>query len=431
MTANRTLVVPPPAPSAAAVLEHIRPGMDLIVPSDNGEPVTILDAIEAAAARLERVTVHQALAVHDRPYHAGSFGDRLRHVSYFLTPVLREHHDRGTVDLMPNDLSSIPAILRARTTDPLMIVSTSPPDAQGYVSLGTTAVYSAALLGSVRVFVEANRRMPRTVGRNQLHLSKALGWVEADYPLASPPPLPITDTDRAIGAFVAERIPNGATLQIGIGAVPDAVAASLSGHRDLGVHTELLADGLRRLIECGAATGAHKTYGRGQAVTTDAYGSPELYAFLQENRHVQFWPVNETNDVRVISLHANFCAVNATMQVDLLGQCASESLGSHYVSSSGGQADFMRAAVYSEGGQSFIVTHSTAVNGTISRIQPTLSPGAIVTTHKNLTDKVVTEHGVAELRGRTIRERATALIAIAAPAFRDDLRAAARRLGYI
>lgn len=413
------------------VLEHIRPGSDLIVPGDNGEPVTVLDAIEAAAGQLEHVTVHQALAVHDRPYHAGAFGDRLRHVSYFLTPKLREHFERGTIDLMPNDLSRIPSILRARAKDPLLLVSVSPPDRHGYVSFGTNAMYGAALMGEVRVFAEVNRRMPRTSGRNQLHLSQVVGWVEADYPLWSPPPVPITDTDRAIASFVAERIPNEATLQIGIGAVPDAVAGLLADHRDLGIHTEFLADGVRRLIESGAATGAMKRHERFQAVTTDSFGSPEMYPFLDEKRHVQFWPVEETNHVPVIAMHPKFCAVNATMQVDLLGQCASETLGSHYISSSGGQADFMRGAALSDGGQSFIVTHATAVNGTISRIQPTLTPGAIVTTHKNLVDKVVTEYGVAELRGRTVRQRAAALIAVAAPAFRDELRGAARKLGYL
>ena len=165
-------------------------------------------------------------------------------------------------------------------------------------------------------------------------------------------------------------------------------------------------------------------------MTTSSFGAPELYTFFDENRHVEFWPGNETNDVRNIAAHPGFCAVNATMQVDLLGQCASESLGSHYISSTGGQADFMRGAALSEGGQSFIVTHATAVNGTISRIQPTLTPGAVVTTHKNIVDKVVTEHGVAELHGRSIRQRAEALIAIAAPQFRDELKSAARRLGY-
>ena len=421
----------PRAVAADAVLDHIRPGTDLIVQSDNGEPVTVLDAIEAAAGQLERVTVHQALAVHDRRYHAGVFGDRLHHVSYFLTAKLREHFERGTIDLMPNDLSRMPGILRERTRDPLLLVSVSPPDRHGYVSLGTSAVYAAALLGEARVFAEVNRRMPRTTGRNQIHLSQVVGWTEADYPLWSPPPIPITDTDRAIAGFVAERIPHGATIQIGIGAVPDAVAGLLVEHRDLGIHSEFFADGLRRLVEAGAATGALKKHQRFEAVTTVSFGSPEMYTFLDDNRHVLFWPADQTNDVRNIREHSKFCAVNATMQVDLLGQCASETLGSHYVSSSGGQADFMRAAALSEGGQSFIVTHATAVNGTISRIQPTLSAGAVVTTHKNVVDKVVTEHGVAELRGRTIRQRAAALIAIAAPAFRDELRAAARGLGYL
>jgi acyl-CoA hydrolase len=413
------------------VLEHIRPGADLIVEAATGEPMTVLDAIEAAAEQLERVSVHQALAVLDRPHHAGAFGYRLRHLSYFLTPRLREHFEKGTVELVPNDLSSIPAILRARTKDPLLLVSVSPPDRHGYVSLGTNACYSAALMSDVRVFVEVNRRMPRTSGRNQLHLSRVVGWVEADYPLWSPPPIAITETDRIIAAFVAERIPEEATLQIGIGSVTDAVAGLLADRKNLGIHTEFFADGLRQLVECGAATGARKRAQRGQAVTTVAYGSPEMYPFLDENRHLEFWPADETNDLRNIAIHPRFCAVNATMQVDLLGQCASESLGSHYISSTGGQADFMRGAVYSDGGRSFIVTHATAVNGTISRIQPTLSAGATLTTHKNLMDHVVTEYGVAELRGRTIRQRAQAIIAIAGPAFREELTAAARRLGYM
>jgi len=423
--------VPRPAANASVVLEHIRPGTDIIVPTGNSEPVTVLDAIEAHAAELQRVRIHQLLALRDRPHHAGAFGDRLRHVSYFLSAKMREHLERGTVDLVPNDLSSVPALLRASTTDPLLVVSVSPPDRHGFVSLGTGANYGAALCGDARVFAEVNARMPRTTGRNQMHLGRVLGWVGADYPLVSPPPTVIGDDDRAIGRLVAERIPDGATLQIGIGSVPDAVAEALRDHRDLGIHTELFADGLRHLVECGAATGAAKSQQRFQAVTTDALGSPELYTFLDDNRHVVFWPADETNDIRTIAAQRKFCAINATMQVDLLGQCASESLGTHYVSSTGGQADFMRGAVLSEGGHSFIVTHSSAVGGTISRIQPTLTPGAVVTSHKNLIDKVVTEYGVAELRGRSIRQRAEALIGVAHPRFRDSLRVDARRLGYL
>jgi len=305
--------VPRPVASASAVLEHIRPGNDIIVPTGNSEPVTVLDAIEAHAADLERVRIHQLFALRDRPHHAGAFGDRLRHVSYFLSPTMREHFERGTVDLVPNDLSNVPALLRATTTDPLLVVSVSRPDRHGYVSLGTGANYGAALWGDVRVFAEVNARMPRTSGRNQMHLSRVLGWIEADYPLVSLPPTVITEVDRAIARRVAERIPDGATLQIGVGSVPDAVAELLLDHRDLGIHTELFADGLRHLIECGAATGAAKSQERFQAVTTDAIGSAELYAFLDDNRHVVFWPADETNDVRTIAAQRNFCAVNATM----------------------------------------------------------------------------------------------------------------------
>ena len=249
------------------------------------------------------------------------------------------------------------------------------------------------------------------------------------------PPTQISDDDRAIAPFVAERIPQRACLQIGIGSVPEDVAGLLVDRRGLGIHTELLSDGIRSLIESGAATGAGKAQARHQAVTTDAVGTKEVYEFLDDNRHVVFWPVEETNDPRVIGSIDRFCAINSTMQVDLLGQCASESLGTHYVSSTGGQADFMRGAAMSNGGHAFIDTHATAhdaaTGNIVSRIVPTLTPGAVVSTHKNLVDKVVTEYGVAELRGRTVCQRAESLIAVAAPAFREDLTSEGRPLGYL
>jgi acyl-CoA hydrolase len=423
---------PPAEGDASAVLDHLRNHSALIVPTANGEPVTLLDAVEAAAAAeaIDGVSVHQVFSLRDRPHHAGAYGDRMRHVSYFLGAAMRPHYEAGTVDLVPNDLGSIPRLLRD-LDDPLMVVTCSPPDEHGFVSLGTNANYAAALRGDVRIFAEVNRRMPRTAGRNQLHLSSLLGWVEADYDLVATPPLEISDRDRAIAALVAERIPDGACLQVGVGSVPEAVADLLTERRDLGIHTELLSDGVRALIEAGAATGARKEVARFQAVTTDTVGSAELYAFLDDNRHVVFWPVDETNDPRTIGSIGNFCAINATMQVDLLGQCASESLGTHYVSSTGGQANFMQGAALSEGGHSFIVTHSTAVDDTISRVVPELTPGAVVSTQKNLVDKVVTEHGVAELRGRTIDQRARALIGVAHPSFRDELERRAGELGYL
>jgi acyl-CoA hydrolase len=421
---------PAPVP-ADVILSYVNPGTNVIVATANGEPVTVLDALEAGADGLEGVRVHQVFALHDRPHHAGAFGDRLRHVSYFLSASLREHWARDTIDLVPNDLSQVAGHLRRLPDPKILVASASPPDKHGFFSLGTGANYTATLMGEIPIFIEANAQMPRTSGRHQLHISQVLGWCEADYPLIATPPPTISETDRAIAGFVAERIPNGATLQIGVGSVPDAVAELLVDHRDLGVHTELFGDGLRMLIEAGAATGARKTQQRFQAICGDALGSPELYEFLDDNHHVQFWPIAETNDSNVIERLDDFVAINATLQVDLLGQCGSESLGTHYVSGTGGQADFMRGAMLSKGGQSFIVTHATAVDGTVSRIVPTLTPGAVVTTHKNIVDKVATEHGVAELRGRTIADRARALIAIADPAFRDDLTRQAQDLGYV
>jgi hypothetical protein len=205
-----------PARSAEAVLEHVLDGHDLIVPTANGEPVTLLDAVESAAAaeEIDDVRVHQVFPLRERPHHAGAYGDRLRHVSYFLGATLRPHYEAGTIDLVPNDLGQIPSILRT-LDDPLMIVSASPPDANGFVSLGANANYAAALYGEVRLFVEVNARMPRTSGRNQIHLSNAAAWVEADYESVAAPPAQISDKDRAIAAFVADASRNGPACRSG------------------------------------------------------------------------------------------------------------------------------------------------------------------------------------------------------------------------
>jgi acyl-CoA hydrolase len=245
------------------------------------------------------------------------------------------------------------------------------------------------------------------------------------------PPAEVTEASSRIAALVAERIPDGATLQAGIGAIPNALLADLRGHRDLGVHTELLSDGFVDLIESGAATGLRKRRAPGKAVATFVLGTRRLYDFVHENSGVELQPVDLVNDPAVIAAEPRFVSVNATVEVDLLGQCASETVEGRYWSSSGGQADFARGAMSSEGGSAFIVLPATARGGTVSRIRPTLTPGAVVTTTKNTVDHIVTEHGVAEMRGRSIRQRAAALIEIAAPEFRDELRAAARALDYL
>jgi acyl-CoA hydrolase len=420
------------APTAAdAVVDHIGRGADLIVPLANGEPVTLLDAIERGAEHLDGVRVHQMHAVHDRPYLHAAFGGRLRHVSYFLSEVTRPCFRDGTVDLVPNHFSEMRAILKDRTTDPLVLAAASPPDRHGYFSLGLNADYVASFIGRARFFLEANRRMPRTFGRNQIHISQIEGWSEADYALVEVPPAPIGDLDHRIAGFVAERIANASTLQTGIGSIPNAILSALVDHRDLGVHTELLSDGVMDLVEGGVVTGVAKEINRTKTVGTFALGTQRLYDFLDDNTACEFWPARYVNDPRVIAEESGFVSINATIAVDLLGQCASEMVAGAYYSSSGGQADFARGAMYSKGGQAFVVLHSTVKDDVVSKIVAQLSAGDVVTTLKNTVDKVVTEWGVAELRGRSIRERAGALIAIAHPDHRNHLTFEANRLGYL
>lgn len=421
-----------PLPGAPeGVLDLLRPGTDLVVPLANGEPVGVLDAVEAAAAAgtIDRVRVHQMHALHDRGYLDGRYGERLRHVSYFLSDLTRERFHQGAIDLVPAHFSEMPMLLR-RLADPVVIAACSPPDRHGYVSLGTNADYAAAFIGRAPFFVEANRRMPRTTGRNTLHLSQVAGWCEADRPLIEVAPSEPDEVDSRIAGLVAERIDDGACIQAGIGSIPNGVLAALGHHRDLGLHTELLSDGAIDLVEGGVVNGVRKVRRPGKVVTTFALGTARLYDFLDGNPAVELLPVDWVNDPRVIAQEPNFVSINSTTEVDFLGQAASETVAGRYWSGSGGQADFARGAMYSAGGQGFIALRSTAAKGTVSRIVPRLRGGSVVTTLKNTVDKVVTEHGVAELRGRTVRERTHALVGIAHPAFRDDLEREARAMGW-
>jgi acyl-CoA hydrolase len=413
------------------VLGLIDDGADLIVPLANGEPVSVLDAVEADATRFRGVRVHQMHALHDRPYLHGACRDHLLHVSYFLSPVTRPaFHERGC-ELVPNHFSEVPRLLRETTRCSLVLAAASPMDRHGYFSLGTNCDYVAPFIGAAPLFLEVNARMPRTFGRNQIHVSQVAGWTEVDRPLVEVPPSRPSEVDTRIAAHVAERIPNGATIQAGIGSIPSALLEGLSGHRDLGVHTELLSDALMHLVESGVVNGTRKRLAPGKVVTTFALGTQELYEFLHENPAVEFLPVDHVNDPRVIAEEDCFVSINATTEVDLVGQCASETVGGRYWSSSGGQADFARGAMYSPHGMAFVVLPSTAAGGEVSRIRATLTPGSMVTTLKNTVDHIVTEYGVADMRGRSISQRAAALIGIAHPRFRDGLTAEARTLHYL
>ena len=420
-----------PAPvNAHDVLDWIEPGADVIVPLANGEPTAVMDAIEGAADQLEDVRVHQMHALHDRPYIHGAYGSRLRHVSYFLSHITRPAYWKGDVDLVPNHFSEVPFLLSRNTKCNLVVAACSLPDRHGFFSLGTNADYVASLIGRAPVFLEATPHMPRTHGANLIHYSHIKGWCVTDRPLVEVPKPAAREADKVIGQLVAERIPNQATVQIGIGSIGSGVLEALTDHRDLGIHTELLHDGMVDLVEKGVITGAHKEVRRNRLVTTFCLGTRKLYDWLDDNAMVEMLGVDFVNDPRVIARMSKFASINSTTEVDLYGQCASETVGGRYWSSSGGQADFARGAMYAEEGQAFIVTPSMTSKGK-SRIVSTLTPGSVVTTLKNTVDHVVTEHGVAELRGKTLAQRARALIAIADPSVRDDLEREAQEKGIL
>jgi acyl-CoA hydrolase len=420
----------PPAATAEALLTHVKPGTDLILPLANGEPVGLLDVLEEHQEHLSGVRVHQMHALHERPYIRGEFGDRLRHVSYFLSGATREAYWAGGCDLVPNHFSEMPQLLRKVAERPLVLAAASPPDVHGHFSFGTNADYVAALIGRVPFFLEVNAQMPRTFGHNQIHVSQIVGWCEVDRPLEAVPLVTPDERDRAIAAAIVERVRDRATLQVGIGGVPNAVLEGLRDHRDLGIHTELLTDGIVDLVERGVVTGTYKRLRRNKIEATFCLGTQRLYDWLHDNGAVELLPVDHVNDPRRIARQDDFISINATTEVDLYGQCASETMAGRYWSSSGGQADFARGAMYSSGGQAFIVLHSTTRSGR-SRIRTRLTEGSVVTTLKNTVDHVVTEWGLASLRGRSLADRAAALISIAHPGHRDALEREARDAGLL
>jgi acyl-CoA hydrolase len=424
VTAART-----PSPPEA-VLDHVPARADVIVPLANGEPVTLLDVLEREHERLDGVRVHQMHALHERPYLHGHCGMHLRHVSYFLSHATRGAFERGTIDLVPNSFSEVPRLLRETTGCTVVLAAASEPDQRGYFTLGTNADYVAPLIGHVPFFLEATPHMPRTFGLNQIHISQVAGWTRSEQPLVEVPPAAPTEKDRAIAASILERIPDRATLQVGIGGIPNALLASLGDHRDLGIHTELITDGIADLVEAGVVTNVNKQLRPNKVVGTFALGTRRLYDWLDDNGAVEMLPVDYVNDPRQIGRERDFVSINATTEVDLYGQCASETVGGRYWSSSGGQADFARGALYSEGGQGFIVLHATTRTGR-SKIRLRLSEGSVVTTSKNVVDHVATEFGIAKLRGRSIAGRARALIGIAHPDHREALEREAHASGLL
>ena len=413
------------------ILSYIHDGDDIILPIANGEPQVLLDVLEANATTLNNVRIHQMHTIKERDYIWGKYSGHLDHVSYFLSHATRKAFLEGKCSLVPNNFHEVPTLLEKTTKMSIILATASPKDEHGYFSLGVSADYVAPFIGKVPFFLEVNQQMPRTFGSNEIHISQISGYINVDYPLFEVQPAKITEADQKIAAFVAERIENGSTIQSGIGAIPNATVSMLTNHKNLGIHTELLADGVMELIEKGVVTNTEKKLLPGKTLATFALGTKNLYNFLHNNLGIQMMPVNYVNDPRIIAQEDNIVSINATTEVDFLGQCASETIQGRYYSSSGGQADFARGAMFAKNGKGFICLHSTAKNGTVSRIQPQLTPRSVVTTSKNDVDHIVTEFGVAKLRGKSISERAKELINIAHPDFRDELRFTAKQWGLL
>ncbi|MFC3209642.1 acetyl-CoA hydrolase/transferase family protein [Planomicrobium okeanokoites] len=412
------------------VVGLIGQGADIIIPIANGEPIKLLDILEERADQLNDVKIHQMLALRERSYIKGEL-EQLKHVSYFLSGATRKVYQQAKMELVPNNFHEIPKMLKKTTKMSMIMTVASPMDEHGYFTFGTQADYVAEFVGEVPFILEVNENMPRTYGHNQIHISQIAGFVEHHAPLSEEKAGEISDKDLLIASSIIEDIKDGDTLQIGIGSVPNAVISMLKDHRHLGIHTEMLPDGVVDLVKAGAVDGTRKFTNRGKVIATFAYGSKKLYDFLDNNPVVEFLPVSTVNDPREIAKEKNIVSINATTEVDLFGQCASETVGGKYYSSSGGQVDFARGVRFAENGKGYICMPSTAKGDSLSRIKLQLAPGSVVTTGKNDVDNIVTEYGMARLHGVSISERAKRLISIAHPKFREELMFDAKKNGII
>lgn len=394
------------------------------------QPKAILDAIGAWTAErgLSNVTLNTALDVYPMPYLQPEQGGALTSVSLFCGGEARRTVNGGYGDVLPSYYRDFPRMIREKQRVDVFCAAVSPMDSHGYFSMGAVSSYAEVLLEKAGfIFLEVNKNMPRSLSAPVIHISQVSALCENTMPLPCLPPVKLDDVSLTIGSLIAEEIPDGATLQLGIGAIPDAVGFALKHKRGLGIHTEMFTDSMVELIECGAVDNLHKPIHQGRSIAAFAFGSQRIYDYIDENRAIELLPVDYVNDPTVIAQHPNFVSVNAALEVDFWGQVNAESVGSRVISGTGGQADYVRGAVQSKGGQSFIAFSSTAKGGTASKIVSALSLGSVVSTNKNDADNIVTEYGIARLRGRTLSQRTKALISIAHPKFRDELTFAAKK----
>lgn len=419
--------------SAADAVGRVGAGQTVFLGGNAATPWALARALADRAMVCPGIQVGHVLLLGDDPFAKAHEAGHIEHLSWFVGPADRRAIAEGRGTYVPCHLSEIPTLLR-RGRPPLDVamLMTSPPDKHGFLSLGVEVMASLAAAEAARqVIVQINPQMPRVFGDGWLHVDDVDAVCEADEPLPELPPRAPTAVEEAIARHIAPLIPEGATLQLGIGGIPDAVIGQLRGRDDLGIHSEMISDGVMHAVEAGVITGRLKTRHRRKVVTTFALGTRAFYDWLHENPVIEAHPCDHTNDLIVASQNRRLVALNSALSVDLTGQVNSDSIGGRIYSGVGGQVDFIRAAARSEEGMPIIAMPSTACGGRASRIVAQLAAGAGVVTSRADVRFVVTEYGVADLWGASLRERAERLIAIAHPDHREGLSEACAGAGEI
>jgi acyl-CoA hydrolase len=419
--------------SAAEAVAGIRSGEQLYVHSAAAVPSVLLDALVARASELRDVRILHFHIEGPGPHLAPEMAPHFRHRAMFIGPNARQAVNEGRAEYIPTFLSDAGTLIR-RGILPIdtVLVNVSPPDRHGFCSLGTSVIAMPTAIRHARTVVaQINSAMPRTLGDSFVHVDEIDLAVEVDQQPYATAAAAVGDVERRIGGYVAELVPDGATLQFGIGAIPEAVAAALSDKHDLGIHTEMMTDVVRQLVESGVVNGRAKEINTGRVVATFMLGSQSLYDWADDNPMVEMRPADYTNDTAVIRRFKKMVAINSAIEIDLTGQVCADSIGARMYSGVGGQMDFIRGAALADEGRAIIALPATAGDGSISRIVPCLRAGAGVVTTRAHVETIITEFGVAEMHGRSIPERARQLIAIAHPDLRAGLEEEARRAHFL